>query len=263
MPQLFSPPGKHRQRPRADGPLVSGGWCRRCERDHFLPSGAAQQACHDLMVQLERHRRIDLEVAEDLADPRCATAGLFAEAGGKMFGVLTCRDAGGTPVVLRAFSGQYNGLWQVPGWVGPVFDPLAFQRLSAPVESRIKALGRRLTRLPEHAPARLLLREQRRILSRQLMGAIHGLYQLVNFRGDQAPLTTVFLGRGLPPTGTGDCCAPKLLHHAAQLGLRPEGLAEMYWGRANRSATRQHGHLYPACAEKCRPILGFMLCGLS
>jgi hypothetical protein len=100
-------------------------------------------------------------------------------------------------------------------------------------------------------------------LSRNLMGAIHGLYHLVNFRGEQAPLMKVFLGKGAPPAGTGDCCAPKLLHHAARHGLRPEGLAEVYWGRPNASATRQHGGLYPACAEKCRPILGFMLCGLS
>ncbi len=215
------------------------------------------------MAQLDRHQRIDLQVASDLADPRCSTAALFAEAGGKMFGVLTCRDAGGNLVVLRAFSGQYNGLWQVPGWVGPVCDPVIFQRLTAPVEARIKVLGQQLACLPDHSRQRLLLRRQRRNLSRHLMGAIHDLYHLVNFRGEQASLSEIFSDRGMPPAGTGDCCAPKLLHHAARNGLQPEGLAEIYYGRPNTSATRQHGHLYAACDEKCRPILGFMLCGLS
>jgi hypothetical protein len=263
MPSQSSRPGKHQHDIMVTGPLSSGGWCRRCRRNHALSNGAATQACQDLLGQLDRHQRIDLEVATDRGDPRCSTAALFAEAGGKMFGVLTCWDGDGNLHVLRAFSGQYNGLWQVPGWVGPVFDPCAFHRLTTPVEARIKDLGRQLACLPEHCQKYLLLRRQRRILSRRLMGAIHDLYHLVNFRGDQARLTEIFFGRGMPPAGTGDCCAPKLLHHAARHGLRPQGLAEIYYGRPNSSATRQHGQFYAACKEKCRPILGFMLCGLS
>ena len=49
-------------------------------------------------------------------------------------------------------------------------------------------------------------------------------------------------------------------------GLRQRrlfGLAEFYWGRENRSGNRRHALFYPSCEEKCRPILGFMLCGLE
>ena len=76
-------------------------------------------------------------------------------------------------------------------------------------------------------------------------------------------MTEIFLGGGDPPSGTGDCCGPKLLHHAAVNGIQPEAMAEFFWGRDNVSGTRAHGHLYPACTAKCAPILGFQLCGLQ
>jgi tRNA pseudouridine32 synthase/23S rRNA pseudouridine746 synthase len=63
--------------------------------------------------------------------------------------------------------------------------------------------------------------------------------------------------------GVGECCAPKLLNYAALNGLKPLGLSEFYWGKENKSGTRKHGEFYPACAEKCQPILGFMLCGIK
>jgi tRNA pseudouridine32 synthase/23S rRNA pseudouridine746 synthase len=43
----------------------------------------------------------------------------------------------------------------------------------------------------------------------------------------QATNDEAFLGF---PAGTGDCCAPKLLHEAALRGLKPVGLAEFWFG---------------------------------
>ena len=88
------------------------------------------------------------------------------------------------------------------------------------------------------------------------------LYQLQNFKGDQHSILNVFYeDRGIP-TGSGDCCAPKLLHAAAQNGLTPLGLTEFYFGKENKSSTRYHKEFYPGCKNKCQPILGYMLCGL-
>ena len=98
---------------------------------------------------------------------------------------------------------------------------------------------------------------------RDLMQQIHRLYRLKNFRGQEISLFSAYSGKNGIPTGTGDCCAPKLLNLAASRGLIPLGLAEFYWGRENRSKSRIHGHFYPSCREKCQPILGFMLCGLE
>lgn len=243
--------------------IESGGWCARCGMLHTLPASPVLDDCRALMAHFQAHGRIDGLEPGPASDPRCRTDALFSEAGGKMFGVLACRDVAGQRVLLRAFSGQYNGLWQVPGWVGPIFDVARFQDLVADPDREIKALGRELAGLVPNSPRFLLVKRQRRRLSRQLMHAIHDLYRLTNFHGVSAPLVEVFLGKALPPAGTGDCCGPKLLHHAACNGLRPEAMAEFYWGRINSSGTKQHGQLYPACVSKCQPILGFQLCGLQ
>ena len=86
---------------------------------------------------------------------------------------------------------------------------------------------------------------------------------LTNFRGETKPLNDIFQDKNGIPTGTGDCCAPKLLNFAVKNNLTPLGLAEFYWGKENKSATRQHGRFYQSCTSKCQPILGFMLCGLD
>ena len=244
-------------------PAASSGWCRRCAQVHSLPSASALAAGRALMDQLRGQQRLDFTVPLAMADPRCSTDELFGLAGGKMFGVLCCRDPQGRPVVLRAFSGQYNGCWQVEGWVGPLFDSAAFDQLIRCPEEEIKRLGREIAGLSPGSEDRHRRQHQRRALSQDLMRQIHGLYRLNNFRGETATLANAFIGKGAPPAGTGDCCGPKLLHHAATHGLVPEGLAEFYWGRTNGSATREHGRFYPACAPKCQTILGFLLCGLE
>ncbi|MBV5332456.1 hypothetical protein JZU54_02570, partial [bacterium] len=71
---------------------------------------------------LEQQGRIDLDVAMGDGNPLLRTDALFGEARGKMFGVLVCRAADGSRRILKAFSGQYNGLWEVPGWAPPIFD---------------------------------------------------------------------------------------------------------------------------------------------
>ena len=230
---------------------------------HALPSDPAREDCLELMALLRRHRRIDWHVPEAMTDPRCSTDPLFGEAGGKMFGVLSCRDAGGARVVLRSFSGQLNGLWQVAGWVGPIFDVASFAQLTLEPEREIKRFGREMELLSGGSARWRQLNLERRTLSRQLMRNIHDLYRLQNFHGEELPLTAAFCGGGAPPSGTADCCGPKLLHHAAVNGLRPEALAEFYWGRSNASATKVHGRMYPPCTARCRMIMGFQLCGLE
>jgi len=241
--------------------MRSGGWCSRCGIFHALPAKPVLADCLELMAHFRRLGRIDALEPGLVGEDDCGTEALFAEGGGKMFGVLACRDAGGNRVLLRAFSGQFNGLWRVPGWVGPIFDEHRFQDLVNAPDREIKALGKELERLDPTSQRYRQLRQQRRQLSRQLMNAIHALYTLRNFRGDSAPLVEVFRGEGIPPAGTGDCCGPKLLHHAARNGLFPEAMAEFYWGRTNSSGTKRHGVWYPACPSKCQPILGFQLCG--
>ena len=216
-------------------------------------------AARALLAELEQWENIGLGVS---ADPKLDLGYLYGSARGQMFGVMTYQDSAGRGGVLKAFSGQYNGVWEVPGWVGPILDPAVFARTVAYDEPRIKEMTRRMEGMSKDDPQRTDLIAARRELSQDLMARIFELYRLTNFRGQTRSLAEAFHGRAMP-TGTGECCAPKLLHHAAIHGFTPVGLAEFYVGRENRSGTRRHGEFYAPCAEKCMPILGFLLCGMD
>ncbi len=237
------------------------GFCQSCEQEHSLSANFALEPAFQLMKTLEDKGRIDFVLPAPQKDPACTVDYLWGPARGKMFGVLVGQTPNGEQVVLRAFSGQYNGRWQVPGWVGPVFDCNAFHQVHDDEEQAIKKLTRQIDQLVPGCSERQELVQQRKKKSQQLMREIHSLYRLRNFHGQAAGLKKIFGSNKGVPTGTGDCCAPKLLQHAALHGLTPLGLAEFYLGKENASGSRQHGCFYPSCRTKCYPILGFMLCG--
>ncbi len=103
------------------------------------------------------------------------------------------------------------------------------------------------------------LKQQRKQLSRRLQAEMHATYTLVNFLGQSKSLQQL-IPDGLP-TGTGDCCAPKLLHYAATHNLKPLAMAEFWWGTSSAQDKIQ-GEFYGACAERCEPLMGFLLSGL-
>ncbi|MBD0264422.1 MAG: RluA family pseudouridine synthase [Tolypothrix sp. Co-bin9] len=104
------------------------------------------------------------------------------------------------------------------------------------------------------------LKQQRKQLSRQLQTQMHATYTLVNFLGQSQSLQQLIPG-GLP-TGTGDCCAPKLLHYAATHNLKPLAMAEFWWGASSVNQDKIQGEFYGACVERCQPLMGFLLSGL-
>ncbi len=103
------------------------------------------------------------------------------------------------------------------------------------------------------------LKQARKMRSRQLQTQMHEAYRLMNFLGTSSSLRTLMPG-GIP-TGTGDCCAPKLLHYAASHQFTPIAMAEFWWG-AN-SGDKVRGEFYGACQERCQPLMGFMLAGIA
>ncbi len=214
------------------------------------------------MQLLDAHKQIDFD-GQTINPEKICTDFLYGEARGKMFGVLVCEKTDGEQLTIKAFSGQYNGLWDVVGWVPPLFDVHDFWQLLNPIEKKIKELGRRLENMADGSTEQGRVKQLRKELSQTLMKKIHELYRLHNFKKQQCSLTDLFPQKQGIPTGTGDCCAPKLLNYAARNQLKPIGLAEFYWGKSNRSATRSQGIFYPACTSKCGPILGFLLCGIK
>jgi tRNA pseudouridine32 synthase / 23S rRNA pseudouridine746 synthase len=140
-------------------------------------------------------------------------------------------------------------------------------------ESRLEGIERRqfkrkrdetlqpLKQLIEATDARICeLKQQRKELSRELQKQMHAAYTLVNFLGKSRSIQQLMPG-GSIPTGTGDCCAPKLLHCAAVHHLKPLAMAEFWWGPS--SGGKVQGEFYGACTDRCQPLMGFLLSGLS
>ncbi len=101
-----------------------------------------------------------------------------------------------------------------------------------------------------------------RIVARHFMRAIHDCYAIP--RGARPPLPLRRLYHpGEPPSGAGDCAAPKLLAFALARGLRPVALAEFWVGAPPLGGGRTSGAFYPACRDKCGPLLPALLEGLD
>jgi tRNA pseudouridine32 synthase/23S rRNA pseudouridine746 synthase len=105
------------------------------------------------------------------------------------------------------------------------------------------------------------LREKRRNLSNHLQKKIFDHYTFKNAELEERDLYSIF--EGLPPAGSGECAAPKLLQFAYQNDLKPIAMAEFWWGESPKSEVRKHKQFYPSCRGKCEPILGHMLKGLK
>ncbi|MDY5458962.1 MAG: RluA family pseudouridine synthase [Candidatus Cryptobacteroides sp.] len=162
---------------------------------------------------------------------------LFAE--GKMLGVLVCEDSEGREVVLNGFSGLAGKKSRIDGFVPPVFDT-----------TEVKELQDR----PVGAEA-----------SAALQDYLFDSYVVRNALGERLSIKDVFSRRGLvPPGGTGECAAPKLLNYAYSQGLKPLCIGEFWYGASPAGGqVREHGRFYPSCTGKCGPLLSFMMQGLD
>lgn len=109
------------------------------------------------------------------------------------------------------------------------------------------------------------MKNERRERSEALQMWLFSQFSMLNARGERRDLCSIFAdtASGIPPSGTGDCCAPKLLQYAYLHGLTPVCMAEFWWGASPKGEIRHHGQYYPACRGKCLPILTHMLQGLS
>ena len=178
---------------------------------------------------------------------------------GKMFGVLVVEYEGGQ-AYLAAYSGLLAGRNDWSFFVPPVYD-------AQQPDGHFKTTEREISLISHHSP--LIAKK----MSQDLQVWLFHQYQLLNARGEVKDLVDIWQSYysrpklrqkfPLPPGGTGDCCAPKLLQYAYQQGLKPVCMAEFWWGATTHTELRQHLNYYPACRGKCKPILTWMLQGLD
>ena len=196
---------------------------------------------------------------------------------GKMFGVLVVESPPSrhpSPTTLHpspftlhpysflaAYSGLLEGRNDWPYFVPPVFD-------AQQPDGHFKQEERLISAMRDDRQ-----REERRHRSQQLQLWLFDQYRFLNAHGEWRRLVDVWQDYHcserirkkypLPPGGTGDCCAPKLLQYAYSQGLKPLCMAEFWWGPSPKTEVRQHGQFYPACRGKCKPVLTWMLQGLD
>ena len=109
------------------------------------------------------------------------------------------------------------------------------------------------------------LKQKRKQLSDDLQQWLFKQFRVLNGLGEESNLLDIFSNTvgHIPPAGAGECCAPKLLQFAYKHHFHPVCMAEFWWGASPKTEIRHHLHYYPACRGKCKPILEFMLKGLS
>lgn len=107
-----------------------------------------------------------------------------------------------------------------------------------------------------------LLRSERHQRSIALQQWLFRQFVFLNALGETQSLPELFYP-AVPPSGAGECCAPKLLQAAYKNGFQPLCMAEFWIGASPTDEVRLDGHYYPACNSKCRPILRHMLRGLN
>ena len=136
------------------------------------------------------------------------------------------------------------------------------RRLRQQCEAMLAELHKPIEEHKEHVAA---LRRRRREMSDELQQWLFSQYRMLNALGEERNLIDIFRDtvHAVPPAGSGDCCAPKLLQYAYKHGLHPVCMAEFWWGESPRQEIRHHLHYYPACRSKCLPILTHMLQGLD
>ena len=138
------------------------------------------------------------------------------------------------------------------------FQKAQFKRLQQEWKQRIDADEASMRALQQQIGE---LQQERHDRSIALQQWLFRQFSFLNARGERKNLMELF-GDTVPPSGAGECCAPRLLQAAYKEGLQPLCMAEFWVGDSPRDELRKEGHFYPACNSRCKPILGHMLQGL-
>lgn len=155
------------------------------------------------------------------------------------------------------------------------FEKAQLKRITRECDMNLTRARERLDSLVSEIAA---LKKDRQRKSEELQRWISENSIVTNARGESLSIWEIFSRQGLvPPGGTGECAAPKLLNYAYRHGLKPVAMGEFWYDpeyagvrvnprstcRKRQEEARIHGRFYPSCQGKCGPLLPFMLEGLD
>ena len=200
---------------------------------------------------------------------------------GIMLGALVCTDAYGNNVVLKTASGFSRALVahfdDSAIYVPPIVTPAQIEGALSANDDAIHALTAQIDAITdaqahndaeatagteahdEDARKKSLIAERLRLTQ----ASVAKVYALYAFHCADGCVRTLYdicaerYGGKFPPTGTGDCCAPKLLDYAFSHALTPRSMCEVFYGR--NTPHKQNGIRYAPCDDRCGIILPAML----
>ena len=187
---------------------------------------------------------------------------------GVMLGSLVCWDkATQSRVILYSVSGNYvefsltdkatASLQSNTVFVPSLVSPNQINAALSQYDAQIHELTERINQLTGKEQQEL--KQQRTKLTDISLNRVFDLYSFTRWDGKKITLQEIIQVHSgkLPPTGTGDCCAPKLLSYAFEHNLQPVSMDEVFYGK--NSPNKTCGMSYPPCDERCGYILPYIL----
>jgi len=219
----------------------------------------AQVATEELKEYLKDNQDYWLH---DFGNPLTNTGG----GKGKMFGVLVVKNEDDQLGYLATFSGKIADEPHPSIFVPSLFDISTDDFFITKGMTALTEMGNQIKALEaqnekENQERIEQLKIERKDKSITLQERLFEQYDFLNSAGESKSLIKIFkdFNQSKPAAGSGECSAPKLLQYAYNSRFKPISIAEFWWGKSTKSADRVHGNFYPACDDKCRPILSHML----
>lgn len=184
---------------------------------------------------------------------------------GLMIGSAVCWDAkANTRVILTAVSGISRQIVGQSDKNTIIVPPLVSNEVITATlqknDRQIHELTEKINSLEKTQTQEKgqLLSERKKLTDESLL-KVFTQYSFTRFDGKKVSLNQIIKEHQgkLPPTGTGDCCAPKLLSYAFGHKLQIISMDEVYFGK--NTAHKINGLSYPPCDERCAYILPSIL----
>lgn len=187
---------------------------------------------------------------------------------GVMIGSLVCWDKNEKKrLVLYAVSGNNKQLISTKNISNEIFVPsiVSSEEIDQALKENDKEIHElteeinKLTLVNKTSAERTKFIQKRTELTDSSLKKVFSLYSFTKYDGKKISLDEIMESHNnhLPPTGTGDCCAPKLLSYAFEKGYEIISMDEVYYGRDTKN--KKNGMSYAPCDERCGYILPFIM----
>lgn len=225
-----------------------------------FPQESARHYCQKLISQIENGEVVLKQVGRESLERKNQ---------GVMIGSLVCWDKiKKQRVILYSVSGNNKQLIPVnqnnfsdifvPSIVSSELIDLALKENDKEIHELTDKINK-LTLVNKNSAERYQLIKKRTSLTDASLKKVFSLYSFTRYDKKKISLDEIIKNHKgqLPPTGTGDCCAPKLLNYAFDKGYEIISMDEVYYGRDTKN--KKNGTSYAPCDERCGYILPSIL----